>query len=62
MVPSYDQSHVQLQLGLAQSRVMITVHLIHPWADRQLYIQRHGADPVNSLRSWTKAQSLVLFK
>ena len=43
LVPSYNNSHDQLQLGWAQTAVMITVHFSHPWADWQLYTQRHGA-------------------
>ena len=44
---SYKKSRDQLQLGLVQAIIMITMHFIHPWADWQLQIQRHGAGPVN---------------
>ena len=37
----------QLQLGWVQATFMITMHFIHPWADRQLQIQRHSAGPAH---------------
>ena len=42
---SYKKSRDQLQLGLVQAVIMITMHFIHPSADWQLQIQRHDAGP-----------------
>ena len=42
---SYKESRDQLQLGLVQAITMITMHFIHPLADRELQIQRHSAGP-----------------
>ena len=42
---SYKKSRDQLQLGWVQATVMIIMYFIHPWADRQLQIEKHSAGP-----------------
>ena len=36
LVATNEKSCDQLQLGWVQVKVMIPMHFIHPWADRQL--------------------------
>ena len=50
---SYKKSRDQLQLGWiwVQATILITIHFIHSWGDRQLRFQRYGADPAYKVKT-----------